>query len=458
MAKFSLLAGATSQSVNLFVQSTASSVAGTGAGLAGLTSATASLIAYYTFTGTACAATQITLAALAAVSSAYNSGGIKEISSANMTGLYRFDLPNAMVSSGSGQTVTGYLSGAANMAPCVFEIELTGWNNQDAVHGGMSALPNTACTSNASLITSGTGTAQLSVTSGIAQANVEQWDSAAIAEPTTDGVPDVNVLNWNGTVVATPATAGIPDVNVKNIGNQTASASGTITFPAATLASTINITSGTITTCTNLTNAATAGDLTSTMKTSVATAVWQDATAGDFTVSSSIGKSLYTSGNAPGAASGIALVGSNVGTATSVTGAVGSVTGNVGGNVVGTVSSVVGAVGSVTGNVGGNVVGSVASVTASVAITSNRKKAATATFEFLMQDSTTGAPKTGLSPASTISKDGAAPGATANSVTEIGLGQYQIVLTSSEMNCNNGFFQATAASANTTNLSIQTQP
>lgn len=42
----------------------------------------------------------------------------------------------------------------------------------------------------------------------------------------------------------------------------------------------------------------------------VATAVWQDATAGDFTAAGSIGKSLYTAGNAPGAASGLSLVGS----------------------------------------------------------------------------------------------------------------------------------------------------
>jgi hypothetical protein len=83
----------------------------------------------------------------------------------------------------------------------------------------------------------------------------------------------------------------------------------------------------------------------------IATAVWQDTTAGDFTVASSIGKSLYTTGNAPGAASGLALVGSNMGSVTSVSGAVGSVTG---------------AVGSVTGNVGGNVTGSVGSVVAGV--------------------------------------------------------------------------------------------
>ncbi len=57
----------------------------------------------------------------------------------------------------------------------------------------------------------------------------------------------------------------------------------------------------------------------------------------------------------------------------SVSGAVGSVTGNVGGNVTGTVGSVVGAVGSVTGNLGGNVVGSVASVTAAVALTSGER-------------------------------------------------------------------------------------
>lgn len=68
-----------------------------------------------------------------------------------------------------------------------------------------------------------------------------------------------------------------------------------------------------------------------------------------------------------GASGGIAAVGSNMGTVSTVTGnvngnvggSVGSVTGNVGGNVSGTV-------GSVTGNVGGNVVGSVASVTARV--------------------------------------------------------------------------------------------
>lgn len=113
-------------------------------------------------------------------------------------------------------------------------------------------------------------------------------------------------------------------VNATQIGGQTASAAGTVTFPG-TIASTTNISAGTITTVTNLTNAPSAGDFTSTMKTSIGTAV---------------------------AASAVASVTGNVG---------GNVTGSVG-SVVGAVGSVTGAVGSVTGNVGGNVTGSVGSL------------------------------------------------------------------------------------------------
>lgn len=46
----------------------------------------------------------------------------------------------------------------------------------------------------------------------------------------------------------------------------------------------------------------------------VATAVWQDTTAGDFTVAGSIGRGLFTSGALPGAASGVMIAGSNAAT------------------------------------------------------------------------------------------------------------------------------------------------
>jgi hypothetical protein len=115
------------------------------------------------------------------------------------------------------------------------------------------------------------------------------------------GTVSADVTKWNGTAVSTPATAGIPEVNVKNINNSATSASGTITFPNATLASTTG---------------------------------------------------------AVGSVTG--AVGSVTGAVGSVTGAVGSVTGNVGGNVVGSVASVTGNVG---GNVVGSVASVTAGVT-----------------------------------------------------------------------------------------------
>lgn len=102
-------------------------------------------------------------------------------------------------------------------------------------------------------------------------------------------------------------------VDIETIKTQAVTCAGGVTVPAATLASTTNLTAGTIA-----------------------------------TVSGNVNGSV---GSVTGA------VGSVTGAVGSVTGAVGSVTGNVGGNVVGSVASV-------TGNVGGNVTGSVGSLAA----------------------------------------------------------------------------------------------
>lgn len=165
--------------------------------------------------------------------------------------------------------------------------------------------------------------------------------TATSADP-TDFVDQVTAQILGDTLTA----------NTTQLAGQTVTAGAGVTFPSS-VASPTNITAGTITTVTNLTNAATAGDFTAAMKTSIGTAVAASAVA---SVTGNVG------GNVTGS------VGSVVGAVGSVTGAVGSVTGNVGGNVTGSVGSVTGAVGSVTGNVGGNVVGSVASVTAAVTV------------------------------------------------------------------------------------------
>jgi len=129
---------------------------------------------------------------------------------------------------------------AATADPCDLVAGMVvAYDPQDAVHLGLSAIPNTACTTNASLLTSGTGTDQLSVSAG-----------KVLLQATQTGV----------------------------------------TIP-------------TVTTVTNQLTAA-----------AIATGVWQDTTSGDFTVASSIGKSLFTSGAAPGAAGGLVIAGSNAAT------------------------------------------------------------------------------------------------------------------------------------------------
>lgn len=70
-----------------------------------------------------------------------------------------------------------------------------------------------------------------------------------------------------------------------------------------------------------------------------ATGVWQDAVAGDFTVTNSIGKNLKAGDTVPGGASGHFIAGSNA--ATSITTAL---TANITGNLSGSVGSVTGAV------------------------------------------------------------------------------------------------------------------
>jgi hypothetical protein len=183
----------------------------------------------------------------------------REVSSTNHPGIYELQIDNARFAVANAKSLLISITGATNAADCHVCIPLRSVNPYDATRFGMSALPNTSCTTNASLLTSGTGTDQISVSAG-----------KVLLQATQTGV-----------TIPTVTTVG----SVTTVSDKTGYSLATAPPTAA----------------------------------AIATAVWQDTTAGDFTVVSSIGKSLYTSGNAPGAASGIALVGSNVGAAASVT-------------------------------------------------------------------------------------------------------------------------------------------
>ncbi len=164
-----------------------------------------------------------------------------EVDSTNAKGMYVFDITqtetNADVilltgkSSTANIAVVGAPTSIDTRPPNAGALSIDSNGRVDVIK--IAGTTQTARDIGASvLLSTGTGTGQLDFTSGVVKANATQ------------------IL---GTAVSTPATAGILDVNVKNIDNDAASASGTVTFPNATLASTTNITAGTITTATNVT-------------------------------------------------------------------------------------------------------------------------------------------------------------------------------------------------------------
>jgi hypothetical protein len=406
--KLSRKPGSTSQILQVFIRDSSST---TGGGLTGLVYNTASLTAYY-HRDTDTTATAISLVTMTV--GTFTSGGFKEIDATNMPGWYQLCLPNAVLASGAVSAAV-HLKGATNMAPLPIEIDLNSqvnvafWNDLATV-----ALPLVPTTAGRTLDVSATGEAGI------------DWSN--IGSPTT-------TVALTGTTVADTQKVDVNTIKTNPVVN-----AGTITFPAnATIASTTNITAGTITTVTNLTNAPTNGDLTATMKASVTTA----ATAATPTVAAVTGD-----------------VGGNV---------YGSIGGNLLGSIAGSVASVVGAVGSVTGNVGGNVngniVGSVASVTAPVTLgtvnssASNIKKnVSLAGFPFIMTNATTGVPQTGLTITSEVSLNGGAFAATTNAATELSDGWYTIDLAAADVNGNTVALKFSAATANDTDITLITQP
>lgn len=150
MAKREILAGATDQTIDVFILDSSSSI---GAGLTGLVYNTASLVCYYRkgATGTP---TALTLATQT-VGGAHSDGGFVAVDGTNCPGQYRLDLSDTIVATAG--MVTVYLRGATNMAPCVIEIEVVSVNKFDGTRMGLTALPNAAADAAGGLVISDAG-------------------------------------------------------------------------------------------------------------------------------------------------------------------------------------------------------------------------------------------------------------------------------------------------------------
>jgi hypothetical protein len=171
------VAGATSVVDLIFLQDSAST---TGGGKAGLAYNTASLTCYYKRSnGTASVA--VTLADITTLGT-YVSGGFKAVDGTNMPGCYEFHPPDAAFATGAKE-VTFFFQGATGLAPRPIKYRILGGvNPDDAVRAGLTALPNVASGSAGAILTSGTGTAQLSVSGGIADANAKQLLGTTLTE------------------------------------------------------------------------------------------------------------------------------------------------------------------------------------------------------------------------------------------------------------------------------------
>lgn len=240
------------------------------------------------------------------------------------------------------------------------------------------------------------------------------------------------------------------------LGNQTANITGTIT--TATNVTTVNGLAANV-----ITDAAIAADVTAV----IADAVWNAATAtygaagsygllAETNLDAAITTRMATYAQPTGFLA--ATFPGTVASTTNITAATG-VTVSTNSDKTGYSLTATTGLGNQTSNITGNLSGSVASVTAAVAITSNIKQnQALAGFAFLMTDSTSHNPATGLTVTVTRSINGAAFAAgTLSAVTEVGNGVYSVDFGAGDLNGKTIILQATAAASDTTFERILTQ-
>jgi hypothetical protein len=160
--------GATSNILRVFLQDSTST---TGAGKTGLSSGSAGLniatIADNETSATAYSGANVEAVGTLGVYSAPTSGKCRfsELSSTNFPGVYEIQIADARFNVTNSTQLLICIQ-ATGVAPVFVEYQLVAVDLMDTVRLGLTALPNVAQGSAGALITSGTGTAQLSVASG----------------------------------------------------------------------------------------------------------------------------------------------------------------------------------------------------------------------------------------------------------------------------------------------------
>lgn len=234
--KFTFKKGATSQTVYFRVFDSSSTAGGS---LTGLTSNSPGLTCYYV--RVLGSATQIPLAPQTVIG-AYSSGGFVQVDATNMPGLYRLDLPDAVVATGVDRA-TVLCKGATNMVPVQVDVELVAYDPQAATNLGLSGLPTanpgangglpTTDANNAIKVQTGTGANQLDLTGGRIKSDLSHWNGTAVATPDTDGYPKVTIKDGTG-VGEIDTASGKVSIASGGITPASFSTAGTISIEAGT--------------------------------------------------------------------------------------------------------------------------------------------------------------------------------------------------------------------------------
>jgi hypothetical protein len=186
MAKYSIKPGTTDVTVYVHIVDST-----TAAGETGLAYNTSGLSAYYVRTGGT--ATQITLATQT-VGGAHSDGGFVEVEATNMPGVYRLDLPDAACAA-SARSVEVMVKGTGILAGFV-TIDLNAEVNTTHVAGTAQTARDLGASV---LLSSGTGTGQVSLSSGVVASNVTTWSGTAVPASDTAGYPKVTIKDGTGT-------------------------------------------------------------------------------------------------------------------------------------------------------------------------------------------------------------------------------------------------------------------
>ena len=183
-------------SIVLRVKILNSSVA-TGAGLTGLSSASSGLIistiadSEATATAYTVAASNVETVTTLGTFAAPTAGKcrFREVDATNHKGVYEIQLADARYNVSNAKSLLVSVLGATNAAETDVVIPLRDLDPFDAVRAGLTALPNVASGSAGAIITSGTGTAQLSVSGGKASANMVEIAGQTVTAATAVTFP-----------------------------------------------------------------------------------------------------------------------------------------------------------------------------------------------------------------------------------------------------------------------------